>query len=68
MSNEQNQQDNGHQQGGKVGMDATKAQTKQAADFDKTVEDAEDERGERKPGSSSGHNTSQHNNGRGGGK
>ena len=44
------------------------AQQASAADWDQTVQEAEAERREIKPGQSQGNNSDQHNNGRGGGK
>jgi hypothetical protein len=47
----------------------SKAQKQQtAADFDQTVREAEKDTKTRKPGSSGGSQSNQHNNGRGGGK
>lgn len=43
-------------------------ENKTAADFEATVREAEAERQELKPGQTNGGNSSQHNNGRGGGK
>lgn len=68
MKNEEQDQSQGQQAGGKVGMDATKSQTKQPADFDETVREAEAGRKEGKSGSAGGDSSGQHNNGRGGGK
>ena len=44
------------------------ANLKTAADFEQTAREAEQEKGNLKPGQTQGSNSKQHNNGRGGGK
>jgi hypothetical protein len=67
-------QDSGNRDQQQAGRNADQTNTKPtgadktAADFDETVRQADEERGELKPGQKNGNPSKQHNNGRGGGK